>query len=221
MAAPNQLMIDRLKKEMTRMGINARELSDMAKVGRSFIYDILSGKSANPTTKKITAVADALGVSIPYLIAGTSNDNEILKKSKNIFVSVPTIFTKIKKNGSFEVTSKSQGNSNFFRKDWINNDLKIDSQNLRAVIIQDDNMSPTLGNNDMVLIDIARKTPFSPGIFILFDGAGLVAKRLEYLPQSNSAMVRVFSDNHNYSPYECRIEDINVVGRVVWFSRKI
>lgn len=60
-----------------------------------------------------------------------------------------------------------------------------------------------------------------PGIFVLDDGMGLVAKRLEHIPNSDPPAVRVISDNGFYSPYERTADEIHIVGRIRWFAREI
>jgi phage repressor protein C with HTH and peptisase S24 domain len=50
---------------------------------------------------------------------------------------------------------------------------------------------------------------------------GLVAKRLEHVPMSDPPRVRIISDNHQYSPYECTAEEVNIVGRVRWYGREM
>jgi phage repressor protein C with HTH and peptisase S24 domain len=48
--------------------------------------------------------------------------------------------------------------------------------------VEGDSMMPTLHDGDIVLVDLARRAPIPPGIFVLHDGMGLVAKRLEHIP---------------------------------------
>jgi hypothetical protein len=48
-----------------------------------------------------------------------------------------------------------------------------------------------------VLFDMTRQLPNPPGIFVLDDGMGLVAKRLEHIPNSDPPAVRVISYNTN------------------------
>ena len=66
-----------------------------------------------------------------------------------------------------------------------------------------------------------RRNPVPPGIFVLNDGMGLVAKRLEHVPMSEPPRVRIISYNHQYAPYECTAEEVNIVGRVRWFGREL
>ena len=79
----------------------------------------------------------------------------------------------------------------------------------------------SLQDDDIVLIDIGRRSPTPPGIFVLHDGMGLVAKRLEHIPNSEPPRVRIISDNPIYSPYEAVADEINIIGRIRWFAREI
>ena len=62
-----------------------------------------------------------------------------------------------------------------------------------------------------------RPTP--PRVFVLHDGIGLVAERLEHIPNSEPPIVNVISDNKTYSFYERAADEVNIVGRVRWFAR--
>ena len=87
--------------------------------------------------------------------------------------------------------------------------------------VQGDSMAPTLLSGDTVLVDMTRRAPNPPGIFVLDDGMGLVAKRLEHIPNSDPPRVQIISDNPHYSPYECTAEEVNIIGRVRWYGREI
>ena len=92
---------------------------------------------------------------------------------------------------------------------------------LRAMSVQGDSMLPTLQDSDTILVDLNQRNPIPPGIFVLHDGMGLVAKRLEHVPFSDPPRVRIISDNTRYSPYECTADEINIVGRVRWYGREL
>jgi len=67
----------------------------------------------------------------------------------------------------------------------------------------------------------SQTRPSPPGIFILDDGVGLVAKRLEIIPNTNPQMLRIASQNSAYSNYQRRIDEVHIIGRVVWFARRL
>jgi transcriptional regulator with XRE-family HTH domain len=210
MTLKNQIMISRLKKQMMVHGINARELSEKANVGKSFVYDILSGKSANPTTQKIQAVADVLGVSLPYLTCKNNNDNEI---NSDDYVFVETLFDENLKSSNKTKLKIS------FKKEWIKKNLNTDTKNVRAIKIAGDYMSPTLQNGDIALVDISKKSPNPPGIYVVHDGVGLAAKRLECVNKADETIIFITPDNKNYKSYESKLAETNIIGKIIWFSR--
>ena len=113
------------------------------------------------------------------------------------------------------------GRAYHFRRSWIKGSLKASPSQLRIMHVEGDSMAPTLLDGDTVLVDMNRRAPNPPGIFVLDDGMGLVAKRLEHVPNSDPPAVRVISDNSFYSPYERSAEEIHIIGRIRWFAREI
>lgn len=211
-------MIKRLQEHMRKSGINARELALQANVGPSFIYDILRGKSANPTIHKLSLVAEVLGVTVPYLLVGIAPTQNLETKSDDI-AAIAGLHIKELPDGQRVIRDNDISSVIHFRKSWIAECLKAKPADLRLIKIQGDNMQPALLDGDIILVNLAHKTPSPPGIFLLFDGIGLVAKRLEYIP--DSAIVRVISDNPKYTSYDVPVREIKVVGRVVWFGRGV
>lgn len=84
-----------------------------------------------------------------------------------------------------------------------------------------DSMEPVLSSGDHILIDVSLTVPVPPGIFVIWDGMGLVAKRIEHVPHSEPPRVVLKSLNPEYDSYERLAEEIRVVGRAVWVSRKL
>ncbi len=68
---------------------------------------------------------------------------------------------------------------------WIRDRLKARPADLRMLHVEGDSMLPTLSDGDIVLVDLSRTAPTPPGLFVLFDGLGLVAKRLEHVANSD------------------------------------
>ena len=109
----------------------------------------------------------------------------------------------------------------YFQRSWIRYKLRAKPADLRIMHVEGDSMLPTLHHGDIVLVDLARRAPTPPGIFVLHDGMGLVAKRLDHIPNTDPPRVRLISDNPLYSPYEGTAEEVNIIGRIRWFAREI
>lgn len=83
-------------------------------------------------------------------------------------------------------------------------------------------MEPTLEAGDRVMVDLSDRRPSPDGLFALWDGIGVVVKRLEHIPYSDPTRFRIISDNtERHNSYERNGDEINVIGRVIWLARKI
>ncbi len=203
-------MLERLQQEMDRLNINARELSIRANLGGSFVYDILSGKSSNPTIKKMSAIADALGISLPYLLSGIPDD---ARYSSNIdFIKVPILSSTGKINNDTI--------NYLFQEKWLIETLSVATKDLKIFVITGDNMQPTLNNGDTVLVNISCKAPTKPGIFLILSGASMVPRNIEFLPDKNFRKICI-SDNLKLSNHICNLDEVDIIGQVIWVAREI
>jgi len=220
--APNTIG-SRLKQEMRKQGLTSTELARRSEVKTSFIYDVISGKSANPSTIKLARVAESLGVNLAYLAGYETSPTggHAPDKPQNENHEHVTLASLSADGHSNDPALRKDTAPYQFSKSWISQDLQSSPENLRITTMRGDSMEPTLIHNDILLVDVTKTTPSPPGIFMLYDGFGLVAKRLEPVSDQQSAAVRVISDNGKYSTYECSLDEIRIIGRVIWFSREI
>jgi transcriptional regulator with XRE-family HTH domain len=86
---------------------------------------------------------------------------------------------------------------------------------LRIITVLGDSMEPTLQPGQRVVVDTGDKTPSPPGIFVVWDGLGLVVKRVQVLAHSEPTRVRITSDNPKYEPYERTLAEAYIQGRVI------
>jgi phage repressor protein C with HTH and peptisase S24 domain len=86
---------------------------------------------------------------------------------------------------------------------------------LRIITVMGDSMEPALQPGQRVLVDTGDRKPSPPGIFVVWDGLGLVVKRVQMLPHSDPGRVKISSDNAKYEPYERTIDEAYIQGRVI------
>jgi transcriptional regulator with XRE-family HTH domain len=89
------------------------------------------------------------------------------------------------------------------------------AEELRIITVMGDSMEPTLQPGQRVLVDTGDRMPSPPGVFVVWDGLGLVVKRLQVLPHSDPPRVKITSDNTKYDSYERTIEEAYIQGRVI------
>lgn len=212
----------RLKLEMQKRGMTSSELARRAGVKTSFIYDILSGKSANPSTVKLALVADGLGISLTHLVEQAGIHHRSASTPRNDdYLSIPKLVVEVSTSGKPVLSTEQTDEPYCFRSIWVREHLGVSPANLRIFYVRGDSMEPTLHHNDVVLVDTSNQTPAPPGVFIVFDGLGLMPKRLEFTPGENPQRIRVIADNPQYSTYEISPGETYIIGRVVWFSREV
>ncbi|MCH2546620.1 MAG: LexA family transcriptional regulator [Alphaproteobacteria bacterium] len=226
---------ERLRHLMAERGLSAAQLAKRADIKPSFIYDVLHGKSTNPSIVKLAHIARCMDVDISSLVGSnssspTQNRTEPPAKSRKLqldmhsgddYVTISSILVEASMGGGSIVTTEEKGKPYYFRQEWIRNRLGVTADDLRMIFVRGDSMEPTLCAGDMILIDITKKSPTPPGIFVLFDGFGLVTKRLEFLSNTNPPAIRIISDNAQYAAYERTIDELHIIGRVVWFAREL
>ena len=218
-------MHERLRARIRQLGMNVAEVAREAGVNRSFVYDILRGKSQLPNLEKLTRIAQVVKVDLEWLLSGKGSvdgGDPITEDYHNDFVAIQYASARPSMGGGAIIEDEGRIGRDFhFRRAWIRDRLKAAPSMMRVMGVQGDSMTPTLKDGDVVLVDMNQRSPVPPGVFVLHDGMGLVAKRLEYVPMSEPPRLRIISDNQQYSPYECTAEEVNIIGRVRWYGREM
>jgi transcriptional regulator with XRE-family HTH domain len=102
---------------------------------------------------------------------------------------------------------------------YIRGELGMAPEDLRIFEAQGDSMYPTIWSRDRVAVNVRDRNPTPPGIFALWDGFGVLIKRLERIMGSDPPSLRILSDNEKHQPVTMTIDEINIIGRVKWFAR--
>lgn len=86
--------------------------------------------------------------------------------------------------------------------------------------VRGDSMEPDFRHGDQILIDRRETTPAQPGPFALWDGewGEYVVKNVE---RSRAGEVRIFSSNPKYTAEVAPSEATRIIGRPVWFGRRL
>lgn len=91
---------------------------------------------------------------------------------------------------------------------------------LALITVRGDSMYPTLVDGDMVLLDRSNTNLGQDGLFVLRFGDTLHVKRVSR--SAKPSCVKVISDNHDlYHTIDMELSDIAVIGKVLWYGRKV
>ena len=88
--------------------------------------------------------------------------------------------------------------------------------NLRVLRARGDSMEPLVSDGDRLLVAVTRRAPATGEMAVLWDGTGLVVKRVEVLPNAEPPRLRLISTNPTYELYTCLAQDAHIVGKVLW-----
>lgn len=136
-------------------------------------------------------------------------------------IAVPEVRISASAGGGTHLEQEPDGTDWYFDAGWLRYELRVAPRDLRIISIDGDSMEPVLYSGDKVMIDLSRTAPSPPGIFVLHDGIGLVAKQIELIPNSEPARVLIRSESPRYQNYERTLDEVNIVGRVIWFARRL
>lgn len=97
----------------------------------------------------------------------------------------------------------------------------LDPAMLSVISVVGDSMVPTLGDGDDILVDRADAAArLRDGIYVLRVDDALWVKRVAMSPAGRRFTIR--SDNLAYPAWpDCDPADVAVIGRVVWFGRRL
>lgn len=102
----------------------------------------------------------------------------------------------------------------------VEDELKAKPSDLMLLEARGQSMEPDFLHGDQLLIDLRDKNPVQPGAFALWDGDGYVVKLVERVP-NKAGFYRIFSANERFSSYEVNAHDVQIMGRPVWFGRRL
>lgn len=118
------------------------------------------------------------------------------------------------------VTSEEIVDRLAFPPNYLRHVTKSNPRDLAIIGVKGDSMSPTLKDDDLVMIDTGKRDLSYDGLFVIRDGGeALLVKRIGRA--SKRGYVMIISDNKDNPPVERAGEDVEVVGKVVWAGVKV
>lgn len=102
----------------------------------------------------------------------------------------------------------------------VQDELRANPADLLLIEARGDSMEPDFQHGDQILIDLRDRNPIQPGPFALYDGDAYVIKLVERVP-NKKGWYRIFSANGRYSAYEIEEDEQTILGRPVWFARRL
>jgi phage repressor protein C with HTH and peptisase S24 domain len=169
------------------------------------------------TTRLSKSTLDKLHEAYPRF-PGFNNSNTVEEADERAYVSVNVLPSYAGMGGG----GNGDGGREVAKmpRRLIEEDLRGRAEDFDLIDVRGDSMEPDFHHGDQILIDRRDRDPRQAGPFALWDDDGYVIKLVERVPQKRG-FYRVFSANHRYSSYEIEESSTTIMGRPVWFARRL
>jgi len=167
--------------------------------------------------------AKAYGVSIEWLLYGTGGNTPItvpngLPPPEGADL-VPVYDVAASAGHGVIVDAEDHVSNLAFSSKYLREMTSAKGRQLAAIRVKGDSMTPTIQDDDMVVIDMTKTNLDFDGLFVIRVGEALQIKRIGRGCRRTSVMV--IADNSLYPPVDTERTEIDVVGKVIWYGRKV
>lgn len=209
---------------MDLLGLDQKNLAKRAGINETGIRDILIGKSKNPRSDTIDKISRALGCTVHDLMgitrqtsrsARAANDDSVQINELDVHVAAGSGFSDDAGGLMAAHEASAVVGVHIYPAESFREAYGINPQRIRIIPVRGTSMEPELWSGQRVMVDIQDKTPSPPGIFVVFDGLGLVIKYIEVVANSEPIRVRISSAHLAFKPYERNLDEAYINGRVV------
>lgn len=223
----------RTKERLTQV-----ELAVALDISRGHLATI-ERDGAKPSFELLSSLAEFFKVSLDYLIYGDeAQENKSLKNSistdkkekmphiettklsgtqttEQAIIAIPEYNIKAAAGDELAV-SEIQNPVNYWKLPLtaLAGIRATSLNNLAIITVSGDSMEPDYSPGEKILVDQGDNQIHHDGVYVLWNGFGLVVKMIQILP-ANPPKLRIISKNKDYPPYEVYLQDVQINGRVV------
>lgn len=97
----------------------------------------------------------------------------------------------------------------------LNQRTKAEPDQVRIFLIEESVMEPNLKKGEHVIVDLSDTKPSPPGIFVISDGFGFMARHCAFKHGSSPPEVKISAMQKNFEPQTLARDDIEILGRVI------
>jgi phage repressor protein C with HTH and peptisase S24 domain len=109
-----------------------------------------------------------------------------------------------------------------FNLNFIRTVTKAPAEKLLIMTGHGESMEPTLLRSDILMIDTNNRTPvLSDQIWAFHYAGGGMIKRLRRIREDGRDKYLMTSDNPSVPPQSAEIEDVHIIGKLVWVGRRM
>lgn len=212
-----------LDARRVELGLSQAEVGRRAfgQADGSALQNIKRGSS--PTFDKLQRLCEILGMEVRLGEHGALHPTRKSEAALDDFCQVPLHEVSLSAGGGFANSGEHLVEYLAFRKDWLR---KIGLAPASAVLARADgeSMQPTIWSGDLVLIDQGKASlrvrkmdaKSLRGSIYAFVEDGHA--RLKRISRPSETELLLLSDNPDYGPQMVGVEEIKIIGKVVWWG---
>lgn len=204
---------ERMIAEMNRQKVSMAHLARTAGVTYDVVRDLVRRDGASTSVENAERISEALGlvVEVQQVANGEPPPGDA--------PLVPVYDLRVSAGAGLTVDDEAVAYSLAFPPNYLRSITSTSPHNLTIISVKGDSMEPTLSDDDIVMLDMSKTSLGYEGLFVIRIYDVLHVKRLSH---SRPGYVMVISDNRDrYPPREYSVEDIEVVGKVLWAGGKV
>lgn len=219
---------DRIRIGRIALGMTQEQLGRAIGVSKQAVGQWESG-AAIPTGPNLVDCAEALKVRERWLSSGKPPKERSLEAERKTLDSDsargtlsagnPLTIEELDVRAAAGAGAMVESNGKIGEWTMPSNLIRVASNSVAEAIkiltVVGDSMPSSFRPYDKVMVDTRDCNPTPPGIFVVWEGLGLVVKRVMAVPHSDPPTVRIISENPDYPPYERTLDEAYIQGRVL------
>lgn len=212
--------IDRLKDAMQRAGLSQAALARNVGVSPAAIQQIVNGSTKRP--RVLSEIAECLKVSPDWLEGKTDNPTRHFVSSSDPDDDdmMTVLYLTIGKNPLYDTSSETNVAGIKFSRSWLRYAMGVEPQfGILMGRIHQTQMIPTIMPGDDVLLfpkDLFDQDPDS--IWLCQFHGQTIMRRIKQISETR---VSVVADNSQYPAFECDMEELKFIGKILWNGRRL
>lgn len=109
-----------------------------------------------------------------------------------------------------------------FNLGFIRGVTRANTDDLLIMSGHGESMEPTLLRSDLLMLDTAQRSPIvSDQIWAFHYAGGGMIKRLRRVREAGRDCFLIISDNPSVPPQQAELDDIHIIGKLVWVGRRM
>lgn len=208
---------EKMLEAIDRTGISIAELSRRSGVTYDAINKLKRGSSQSTSSENTARLADVLGIQLTEQTFPSRVENGDNPPDGSGMVPVYDVYASAGFGSLVGYEEQTHGLA--FPPAYLRKLTNSSTRDLVIISVKGDSMEPTLLDDDVVLVDKSKTHMGYEGMFVLRHNDTLLVKRAGMA--AKPGRVTLISDNKTYPPVDAALVDLHVVGKVLWYGRKV